>query len=43
MKRKSVAYYFACLLPILHVLGCLATLVANRMNLESGWEYVGLF
>jgi len=43
MKRKSVLYYFAYLLPILHVMACLATLVANRMNLESGWEYVGLF
>jgi len=43
MNRKSVGYYFAYLLPALHVLACLATFMANRLNLESGWEYVGLF
>lgn len=30
------------LLPVIHILVCLATAAMNVMHWESGWEYIGL-
>ncbi len=37
-KRRFLPY----LLPLLHILACLATAAMNVVNLGSGWEYIGL-